>query len=107
MHFAATKTWRSTESNNHEKLFDFQLDGEQYWRATFKEGYYDQHVASFNSCPHLSGYMLGYSKMLMQCNFQFLAEIGAISCMTDTDAIIFKATEEMYGKYAELFIPED
>ena len=40
---------------NHVKLHDFQLDGEQYWRATFREGYYDQHVASFNSCPQLSG----------------------------------------------------
>ena len=49
---------------NHVKLHDFQLDDEQYWRATFKEGYYGQHATSFHSCPYLSGYMLGCSKML-------------------------------------------
>ena len=71
----------------------------------FQKKYYDQHAASLNSCPYLNAYMLGYSKMLMQCSFQFLAEIGAVPCMTDTDSIIFKATEEMYKQYAELFIP--
>ena len=92
---------------NHVKLHDFQLDGEQYWRASFKKGYSDQHVTSFKSCLYLSGHMLGYSKMLMQCSFQFLTEVGAILCMTDTDSAVFMATDAMYKQYAELFIPDE
>ena len=74
-------------------------------RCTFKEGTYQDHIDSFDVAPHLSGYMLGYSKMLMVGSFQFVAEIGAQSLYTDTDSHAFVATAEQWALYKERFVP--
>tara|TARA_R100000951_G_scaffold3916_1_gene4975 strand:+ start:1457 stop:6322 length:4866 start_codon:yes stop_codon:yes gene_type:complete len=79
-------------------------DGWSY-RAKFKEGEYKDHVSSFNVCPYLSAYMLGYSKMLMQASFQFLAKIGAKPLYTDTDSIAFSATLQQWKAYCDRFVP--
>ena len=74
-------------------------------RAKFKEGGYADHIKGFDVAPYLSAYMLGYSKILMQESFQFLAEIGGTLCYTDTDSIVFRSTQEQYEQYAARFIP--
>jgi predicted GIY-YIG superfamily endonuclease len=79
-------------------------DGWSY-RAKFKEGEYKDHVSSFNVCPYLSAYMLGYSKMLMQCSFQFIAKIDAQPLYTDTDSIAFSATPQQWQAYSDRFVP--
>jgi hypothetical protein len=81
--------------------------GEKGWcfRAKFKEGDYSDHVKTFNVCPYISAYMLGYSKMLMQCSFQFLAKIGAKLLYTDTDSIAFSGTPEQWKVYSDRFVP--
>jgi hypothetical protein len=73
-------------------------------RAVFKEGSYLDHLKKFNVAPHLSGYMLGYSKMLMQESFQFLAKIGSTSIYTDTDSIAFTATPTQWRAYQDRFV---
>ena len=67
-------------------------------------GTYEDHIGRFNVCPYLSGYMLGYSKMFMQCTFQFLVSIGAVPKYTDTDVVAFEATDQMYELYRQKFI---
>ena len=42
----------------------------------------------------------------MQTDFQFLAEIGAELLYTDTDSIVFIATEAQFALYSNKFIPE-
>ena len=81
----------------------FTIDDQLWYRCGYKEGSYEDHIGRFNVCPYLSGY-LGYSKMLMQCSFQFLASIGAVSKYTDTDAICFEATDAMFEQYRQKFI---
>ena len=48
----------------------FTAGDEEVLKVKFQEGGYDDHIKSFNVAPYLSGYMLGYSKMLMQASFQ-------------------------------------
>jgi predicted GIY-YIG superfamily endonuclease len=59
----------------------------------------------FNVCPHMSAYMLGYSKMIMQSSFQHLARNGCRLLYTDTDSIVFAATPSQWEVYRELFVP--
>jgi len=86
-------------------ISDIQCGDGWSYRAKFKEGDYKDHVSSFNVCPYFSAYMLGYSKMLMQCNFQFIAKVGAKPLYTDTDSIAFSATPQQWKAYSDRFVP--
>ena len=48
---------------------------------------------------------MAYSKMLMQTDFQFLAEIGVELHYTDTDSVVFIATDHQWELYSNKFIP--
>ena len=72
----------------------------------FQEGSYEQHLDQYNVCPYLSAYVLGYSKMLTQTEFQFLDSIGAELLYTDTDSIVFIATDHQWEQYRRKFVPE-
>jgi predicted GIY-YIG superfamily endonuclease len=83
----------------------FTAGNEDVIRVKFREGTYKDNIDHFQVCPYLTAYMLGYSKMLMQCSFQFLVSIGAKLLYTDTDSIVFQATPEQWTLYAERFVP--
>ena len=59
----------------------------------------------FNVCPYLSGYMLGYFKMLMQASMQFVQRGGGLLLYTDTDSIVFDASDELWEDYKDEFVP--
>ena len=59
------------------EIDSFMAGAEVCLRAKLCEGGYLDHIEKFNVAPYLSGYMLGYSKMIMQAQFQFIAKIGA------------------------------
>ena len=90
---------------NGADIEPFLAGDDEVFRCRFEEGDYYDHVQQFDVVPYITAYMLGYSKMLMQCSFQFLAEIGAEALYTDSDSIAFAATEEQYEQYAERFVP--
>ena len=83
----------------------FVLGGKEWWRAKYSECDYSDNIGEIAACLYLSAYMLAYSKMLMQCSFQFLVKIGAVPLMTDTDSIVFLATPEMWAQYRAKFVP--
>jgi len=87
------------------EVVPFQAGVEDVLRVKFQEGGYEDHIQQFNVVPYLSGYMLGYSKMLMQASFQHIAAIGAEAIYTDTDSIAFLATPEQWKQYADRFVP--
>ena len=88
------------------QLEDFVIGSVRWYRMKFQEGSYEQHLEQYNVCPYLSAYVLGYSKMLMQADFQFLDSIGAELLYTDTDSIVFIATDHQWEQYRRKFVPE-
>ena len=84
---------------------EIQCGDQTLFRLKFKEGDYYDHVYLFNVAPYLSAYMLGYSKILMAENMFCLKGLGAELLYTDTDSIIFAASEEQYERYASRFVP--
>ena len=93
------KAFRSTT------IEDIQCGDQHAYRATFKEGSYEYHIQNFDVCPYISAYMLGYSKMLMQASFQYIAKIGGKPLYTDTDSIAFAASKKQWKKYRNHFVP--
>ena len=87
------------------QIEDIQCGGQFAYRARFKEGTYEYHIKNFQVAPYLSAYMLGYSKMLMQASFQFLAGIDANLLYTDTDSIAAAMRRQMWQLYADRFVP--
>ncbi len=83
-----------TQAFRGVQIEDIQCGDQWAYRARFKEGRYEYHIKNFNVCPYLSAYMLGYSKMLMQASFQYLASIGAV-------------TPQMWKQYSDRFVPSD
>lgn len=79
--------------------------GNDVMRVSFKQDGYLQHVGKFTVTPHLSAYMLGYSKMLMGENFQLLSRLGCQMLYTDTDSIVFVATPTQWQAYSNEWIP--
>eukprot|EP00965_Chrysotila_dentata_P244184 6205819-Pleurochrysis_carterae.AAC.1 len=75
------------------------------YRASFHEPQYENQVSQFNTVPYLSAYVLGYSKMLMNTVFQFLASRGATLLYTDTDSVTFTSTREVWRDFKRLFVP--
>ena len=96
---ADTRTYRGT------KIEEFIMGEKNLLRCTFTEGGYHDHIEEFNSAPHLSGIMLGYSKMLMASAFQYITEIGGELVYTDTDSIIVVFTPDQRRLFAEKFVP--
>ena len=96
---ANTRAYRGT------RIEEFILGGKSLLRCEFTEGGYHDHIEKFNSAPHLSGTMLGYSKMLMAAAFQYIAEIGGELVYTDTDSIIVVFTPDQRRLFAAKFVP--
>ena len=84
---------------------DLMAGGGKWWRLKIHEGEHGEHIQDYSIAPHLSGCMLGFSKMLMQASFQYLIEIGALVLYTDTDSIIIMATPEQCELYKKMFVP--
>lgn len=99
----------SLQCDNHAyrsvDLQEIQCDEKVFFKASFKEGEYEDNIDKFNVVPYLSAYMLGYSKMLMQASFQFISQIGGDLLYTDTDSIVFAMSEESFKRYENEFIP--
>ena len=96
-----------TERYNIRELEELTVGGTKLIKAVYNEGDYEYHIEKFNVAPHLSGYMLGYSKMLMVESFQMIAEIGATPLYTDTDSIkIHFKNEEQHELYKKQFVPK-
>ena len=97
-----------TDRYKVSEIAEIQIGKESIIKAVYNEGDYDYHVESFDVAPHLSAYMLGYSKMLMVENFQHIAKIGAKPIYTDTDSIkILFQNEEQHQLYKDRFLPVD
>ena len=91
--------------NYKRQEIESYLAGENdFIRIKFHEGDYFDHVQAFNVCPYLSGYMLGYSKMLMQANFQYMVKVGCTPIYTDTDSIAYHGLPEAVSKYESRFV---
>ena len=60
---------------NVHSLDELHLNKTSIVRAVYTEGTYEYHIQQYSVAPHLSAYMLGYSKMLMAESFQFLTRI--------------------------------
>eukprot|EP00965_Chrysotila_dentata_P132695 4387717-Pleurochrysis_carterae.AAC.1 len=74
------------------------------YRAQFHEYDYADSASAFKVCPYMSGYMLAYSKMLINLSMQHLAR-GATMLYTDTDSITFACTPEVWQEYKQRYVP--
>jgi predicted GIY-YIG superfamily endonuclease len=90
---------------SHAAVEPFMAGNQPVIRVKFREGSYQDHIGCFQICPHLTAYMLAYSKCLLQANFQYLAEIGTTLLYTDTDSIVFQGTPEQWELYKARFVP--
>ena len=88
------------------ELQELKIGAQSVLKAVYTEGDYDYHVQQFDVAPHLSAYMLGYSKMLMASHFKFIRDIGATPLYTDTDSIkILFENQTQVKLYTDQFVP--
>ena len=76
---------------------------EDWFRLTFREGGFFEHIKGAETAPHLWATMLDYSKILMGEAFLWLARNDCKLLYTDTDSIAFAGTPEKYAAFDEIF----
>jgi hypothetical protein len=70
---------------------------------TLHEGDFYDNVEKSKTAPHLWAYMLGYSKILMNDAFLWLARHDCTPLYTDTDSIAFAGTPEKHQAFMKIF----
>ena len=81
------------------------IDDDTVFKVSYKEGSYEQNIENFKVAPYLTGYILGYAKMLMFQSFDWLARRDVQLLYTDTDSICFKTTPAIFEDYKKEFVP--
>eukprot|EP01043_Picozoa_sp_COSAG02_P000153 COSAG02_NODE_2_length_75708_cov_87.013953_56_plen_1442_part_00 len=78
-------------------------DANKWFKLTYREGGFYEHVKGSETAPHLWATMLDYSKILMNEAFLWLARNGCEALYTDTDSIAFVGTPQKYAAFMKIF----
>lgn len=78
-------------------------DANKWFKLTYREGGFYEHVKDSETAPHLWATMLDYSKILMNEAFLWLARNDCEALYTDTDSIAFAGTPDKYAEFMEIF----
>lgn len=80
-------------------------DDNGVFTTRYLTGDYLTNIRAFEVVPHLSAYMLGYAKMLMEHSFFHMRRLGCQLLYTDTDSILAVMTPEQAEEYMALCVP--
>jgi predicted GIY-YIG superfamily endonuclease len=89
------------------RVENLECGGRELSRLSFIEGDYDTHAAHFDAAPHLSAYMLCYSKVLMAQHHLKIVDLGGTPLYGDTDSVKAAMTKEQSAAYRAWACPPE